>query len=219
MRSLFVTLARLSAILFLAGACAAPPPPAPPTPTPAPPAVLLVVDQKSGDLKLMLTEEIGVMTDLLQKAGYKAVVATAAGSPIEAGGSVTLMPDLKISDVKPEDYAGFVFPCMGRNMEITQPADQLALAQMAVATGKPVAAQVGGVQVLDQAGLLKGKHVAMASEMKPLVADAIWDGEGVVQDGNIITSGICPYASRELGKPDHTAELTQKLIAALGGNR
>jgi putative intracellular protease/amidase len=181
--------------------------------------VLLVVDQNSEDLKLMLTKEIGVMTDLLQKAGYKVVVATAAGSTIDAGGNVTLKPDLKIADVKPEDYAGFVFPCMGRDMEITQPADQLALAVKAVASGKPVAAQVGGVQVLDQAGVLKGKHVAMATEGKAVVADAVWDGEGVVQDGNIITSGICPYLSRELGRPDHTAELTQKLIAALGGSR
>jgi putative intracellular protease/amidase len=179
--------------------------------------VLIVVDQNSTDLKLMLTKELGVMTDLLQKAGYKVVVATAAGSPIDAGDNVTVNPNLKLADVKPEDFAGFVFPCMGRDMEIMQPADQLAIAQKAVASGKPVAAQVGGVEVLAQAGVLKGKHVAMASEMKAAVPDAIWDGEGVVQDGNIITSGVCPYVSRELGKPDHTTELTQKFIAALGG--
>jgi hypothetical protein len=46
-------------------------------------------------------------------------------------------------------------------------------------------------------------------------AGAIYSGRDVVQDGNIITSGVCPYIKQMRGWPDGTAELTQKLIAEL----
>ena len=59
----------------------------------------------------MLTKEVGVMVDMLEKAGYKVVVASASGQPI-TGGATTLKPDLKLADVNVDDYAGIVLPCM-----------------------------------------------------------------------------------------------------------
>ena len=42
---------------------------------------------------------------------------------------------------------------------------------------------------------------------------------GVVQDGNIITSGICPAVAKyNAPVTDETPELTQKLIDALGAS-
>ena len=68
----------------------------------------------------MLTKEVGVMVSMLEKAGYKVVVASASGQPI-TGGATTLKPDLKLADVKVDDYAGFMFPCMAVDMELPPP--------------------------------------------------------------------------------------------------
>jgi hypothetical protein len=38
---------------------------------------------------------------------------------------------------------------------------------------------------------------------------------GVVQDENIITSGICPMETKMTGKNDGTSDLTGKLIQAI----
>ena len=65
----------------------------------------------SGNLDLMLTKEVGVMIDILQKAGFKVVVANASGQSIE-GLIRKLKPDLKLSEVRIDDYAGFILPCM-----------------------------------------------------------------------------------------------------------
>ena len=40
-------------------------------------------------MELMLTKEVAVMVGMLEKAGYKAVVASASGKPI-TGGATTL---------------------------------------------------------------------------------------------------------------------------------
>ena len=95
------------------------------------------------------------------------------------------------------------------------PAEALEIAKKAVAQGKPVAAQVGGVALLGMAGVLEGRQFALFDELKSLVPGGIHKGQGVVQDGNIITSGICPYMAQGTGNPDGTAELTQKFIDAL----
>ena len=40
-------------------------------------------------------------------------------------------------------------------------------------------------------------------------------GYGVVQDGNIITSGRCPLSAKDSGQPDGTPELTRLFIKAI----
>jgi hypothetical protein len=54
---------------------------------------------KSLDLDLMLSKEVGVMTSLLEKAGFKVVVATVKGEPIK-GSAITFTPNLKLKDIK-----------------------------------------------------------------------------------------------------------------------
>ncbi len=43
----------------------------------------------------------------------------------------------------------------------------------------------------------------------------IYSGDGVVQDGKIITSGVCPMLARNSGKQDGTVKLTETFIAAI----
>jgi len=179
----------------------------------------------SGNLDLMLTKEVGVMTEILQKAGFKVVVANASGQPIE-GFIRKLKPDLKLSDVKVDDYAGVILACMARGLLPGPPVSPVAVSivKQAVAKGKPVAAQTGAVLVLAEAGVLKGKRYAYVQDpfnpQPPHKKDsrfegAIYSGPGVVQDGIIITSGICPAMESVTGLHDCTPELTRAFIAEL----
>jgi putative intracellular protease/amidase len=185
--------------------------------------VLLIAQEQSYDMELMLTKEVGVMVSMLEKAGFKVVVASASGQPI-VGGIRTLWPDLKLADVKVDDYVGFIFPCMGvpfppelppEAFRAKLPPEAFGVAKEAVALGKPVAAQVSGVVTLGTAGVLEGKQFAVSPRTRPLVPGGVYKGYGVVQDGNIITSGTCPFLAKLWGRPDGTLELTQKLIDSL----
>ena len=127
--------------------------------------------------------------------------------------------------MKVADYVGFIMPCMAVGGIPGPPVapEAVAIVKQAVAEGKPVAAQFGSVIILAQAGILKGKKYAFFSDpLKPnpsrkftdsRFADAIYSGRGVVQDGNIITSGTCPLLARAFGSPDGTSQLTQTFIA------
>jgi putative intracellular protease/amidase len=188
--------------------------------------LLIPREGESSNLDFMLAKEVGVMTELLQKAGFKVVVANVSGQPIE-GLIRKLKPDLKLSEVKVDKYAGFILPCMAVGMFPNAPASPVAVSivKQAVAKGKPVAAQLGSVNILAEAGVLKGKRYAFVRDpLNPLPPNekdsrfegAIYSGRGVVQDGMIITSGICPAMGGATGMRDCTPELTRAFIAKLG---
>jgi hypothetical protein len=85
-----------------------------------------------------------------------------------------------------------------------------------VSAGKPVAAQLGGVSALAQAGLLRGKKYASIEQgPSPAFGGAIYSGTGVVKDGLILTSGICPYMARARKLKDGTEELTLALVETM----
>ena len=174
--------------------------------------------QKSGDLEYMLKKEVGVMKDTLERSGYKVVVATLDGSSFTAG-STTVKADIKLADAKIADYAGFVLPCLAVPSYPAPPEvspDAIALVKNAVSAGKPVAAQTGSLWTLAEAGLLKGRKYAYAFEEKsPYFAGATFAGTGVVRDGLIITSGICPYMALKSNDKDGTEQLAQALVEAM----
>jgi putative intracellular protease/amidase len=174
--------------------------------------VLMIVNEdQSADLELMLTKEVGVMKDLLKKAGFQVVVATASNRPMVAG-SAKLKPDLKLSDVKVDSYQGLILPCMATN-NAPLPPEAFAIIKEAMAKKKPVAAQTGSVLQMALAGVLAGKKYAAPQEWR--VEGGTHGGDAIVQDGKIITSGICPYMAKMSGRPDGTSKLTEALIAEL----
>jgi putative intracellular protease/amidase len=174
--------------------------------------LMLVNEGKSGDLELMLTKEVGVMKDLIQKAGFEVVVATASNTPLVSG-SARVTPDLKLSDVKIANYKGVIMPCMATSGS-PLPPEGTAIIKEAVAKGKPLAAQTGSVVLLSQAGVLTGKKYALAKGWTALES-AIYSGDGIVQDGKIITSGVCPFMAKTQSMQDGTTKLTETLIAEL----
>jgi putative intracellular protease/amidase len=184
----------------------------------------------SQDLDLMITKELGVMTSIIKEAGYKTTIATASGMAIISP-AATIKPDLILSAVKVDDYAGVIMPCMAVGMYPGPPVspETVSIVKQALAAGKPVAAATGSVIILADAGLLKGK--AYAYYGNPLETTAtrtrtdsrftggIYKGEGVVQDGNIITSGACPYMAKVANLKDCTTEIANVFVASLSSKK
>jgi putative intracellular protease/amidase len=175
--------------------------------------VLMIVNEaKSEDLELMLTKEVGVMKDLLRKAGFEVAVSSGSSLPLTVG-TTMLKPDLKFSDAVVTDYKGIIIPCMATSASPLTP-EGYAIIRQAVEKGIPIAAQTGSVVLLSQAGVLKGKRYALAKGW-PNLDGAVYGGEGIVQDGKIITSGICPMMAKNTGRPDGTSRLIETLIHEL----
>lgn len=177
------------------------------------PRILLYTREGSGALELMLREEVEVMTGLLEEAGLRVDIATLYAEPYYgAGVPYGFKPDLLLEDVKVSKYAGFLLPCMAAGQPGIIEARAVEMVKEAAAQGKPVAAQHGAIHTLARAGLLAGRRYAMGLAVFP---EGIYSGTGVVRDGNVITSGICPETAEETGRPHGTAELTRKLIEAV----
>ncbi len=174
--------------------------------------VLLVLSETSYDMDYMLEHEISVDVDMLKEAGFEPVLASRTG--VVLGTTYKITPDLKLADVKVADYVGVMFPCMATAFIYPIYPEPMRVAQEAAALKKPIAAQVHGTFTLIQAGVMEGKQYTMIDELTGTMyaPNSIYKGEGIVQDGNIITSGICPFMARETGKTDGTRELVQKFI-------
>jgi len=172
------------------------------------------------DIELMLTQEVGVMTSMLEEAGFEVIVATALGEPIKTH-TTELIPDLELADIKVNDYVGIIMPCMAKGDVWSgwhASPEEILFVKEAVAQGKPVAAQKGAIVILAEAGVLVGKKYTYYTEPSFLIesfAGAIYSGEGVIQDGNIITSSNCPYAAKYHGHDDGTSELTKIFIETI----
>jgi len=180
--------------------------------------LLIAKDGVSADLDYMLTNEVNVMTQMLEEAGFEVVVASPSGQSL-AGEEHTLTPDLSLGDVSVGDFDGIIMPCMAMAEEAKIPELE-TLINEAVSAGKPVAAQLGSVVQLARSGVLDGKRFAYVEEWVPDVPELEgldYGGQGVVEEGNIITSGVCPWAARSLGATDTTPALTSALIGQLKG--
>jgi putative intracellular protease/amidase len=173
------------------------------------PKVLLFMRSGSADPEYMLQKEVLVMKNTLERSGFKVAIATLDGSDFSAG-STTVKADIKLAEAKVADYAGFILPC---RMVASYPEPEVSqeainLVKAAIAAGKPVAAQTGSLWTLAKTGLLKGKKYAYAfAEKSPRFEGAIFGGTGVVRDGLILTSGLCPHMARTLKTSDGTEPL------------
>lgn len=171
--------------------------------------VLLIAREGSVDLSLMVTKELAVMKDLMEKSGLTVVISTSTGQELSST-SGSIKPNCKLSEIDPSEYQGVIIACTAGGRPGHIPAEAVNIVKFMFSKGLPVAAQDGAVCILGDAGILKGKKYAL-HEPTFYIRDGTYSGTGVVVDGNVITSGICPYiASAE--SPDTTTKLTEKFI-------
>jgi len=186
--------------------------------------LMIIREGRSYDPDLMIKMEVGTMMLLLKKAGFGVDVTSLSGQDV-IGPTQKIEKLLKLSEIKLEDYVGVIIPCMGIPEAIASP-EMVTTVKDVLAKGKVIAASNGGVIVLAKAGVLKGRKYTFGkdpadSDFKNYFATtdlegAIYSGQGVVQDGKIITSGGCPSAEAYHGFQNRTFELTQTFIAAIG---
>ena len=198
--------------------------------------ILIIIKERygidSGDRQFMENEEAILMKQTLEEVGFKVHIASASGLTFlrdrvtyEGGVSierVTLESDYKLGEVNVDNYVGFMITCsaMGTNTNYDskkEPAfgetyskpEEVAIAKQIVDSGKPVAEQDRAVIILAEAAVLEGKKYSYKHELQ--IGNAIYGGQGIVRDGNIITYAYCPY----WGSLDQTVEITKALIDAI----
>ena len=182
--------------------------------------VFMYVTDGARDLDLMLDEEIGVMKEMLERAGFVVDIATSRGQEL-VGEDATLTPTVSLADVEIGEYAGVILPCMAPAPGTPPPpASVNDILERALALDIPIAASRGSVATLARAGGIAGRNYAYASkvdiEERPEFTGGTYLGIGVVRHGNISTAGICPLAARSLNEPDGTVELTRNFIESMG---
>lgn len=175
--------------------------------------VLIFIKEESSQLEYMLKNEAIKMSEMLEESGFEVSTATVSGQKLQAG-SVAFTPDLKLEQVKVDDYDGFVIPCMVVDATTDETVN---FVKSITQKNKPIAAQVASVYLLAEAGALEGKEYALYGDQsaKSAFKGSTYAGKGVVQDGNIITSGGCPWAEHNKRGTDRTIELTETFIELL----
>jgi len=142
--------------------------------------------------------ELEVPLERLQDAGADVDIASLKSGDITGwdgddwGDEIKV--DLKIGDVKVDDYAALVLPGGQINPDLLRvDADAVALIRAFDQAGKPIAAVCHAPWLLIEAGLAKGKRLTSYKSIRTDVTNAGADfvDEAVVVDGNIITSR-CP---------------------------
>ena len=180
--------------------------------------IFMFVRDGSRDLDLMLREEVNVMRQMLEAAGYQVDVATTDGEPM-IGQTETLTPTVSLAEVEVSRYDGVILPCMAPAPGTPFAEEALQLLKQAVAADLPIAASRGSVGAVAMAGGLTGHSYSYAGEVdlekRPEFSGASYTGTGFTLDGNLATAGICPLAARSLGEPDGTVDLTRAFLQAL----
>ncbi|MCU4173608.1 DJ-1/PfpI family protein [Carboxylicivirga sp. N1Y90] len=178
--------------------------------------VLILIKEESSQLEFMLENEALKMSKMLKESGFEVHTATVSGDRLHEG-AVSLTPDLKLSSVKIDEYDGFIIPCM---IVDNTTEEIVSFVKIAVESNKPIAAQVASVYLLAEAGALRGKKYALYSDQsaKSAFAGSVYAGNGLVKDGNIITSGGCPWAEYKKRGKDQTTEITLAFIDMVKAN-
>lgn len=179
--------------------------------------VLVFIKEESSQLEYMLANEVLKMNEMLEESGFEVTTATVSGKELNTG-SVSLTPDLRLDHVNIDDYDGFIIPCMV--VDITTP-ETVNFVKSIAKQDKPIAAQVASVYLLAEAGVLEGKKYALYSDQsdKSDFKGSVYGGNGVVQDGKVITSGGCPWSAHKNRGKDRTAELTQSFMDILNAEQ
>lgn len=117
--------------------------------------------------------------------------------------------DKTVGDASVDDYDALVLPGGVANPDaLRMDEGAVSFIKAFVASGKPVAAICHAPWTLVEAGVLSGKRVTSWPSLQTDIRNAggDWVDEGVVEDGNLITSR----------NPDDIPAFTKAVLAALG---
>ena len=139
--------------------------------------------------------------DIFNREGAKIIVACSTLTDANSGSfpQFIVKPDILINDVQVKDYDAVVFiGGWGCNEYVDNPIVH-KVAKQAVAQGKILAAIELAPTILANAGVLNGKKATASRSHILKQKGAIYTGEHVERDGNIITASG-PNAATEFGE-------------------
>ncbi|MFN4132938.1 MAG: DJ-1/PfpI family protein [Candidatus Hadarchaeales archaeon] len=158
-------------------------------------ALLIIAPENFRDEELFHTKEE------LEAAGVKTTIASTKSKARGMLGR-TATADLRLSEVKVEDYDAIIFVGGSGSSVYFNDSTALSIAKEAFAKNKIVAAICIAPVILANAGVLKGKSATVWNgEFMEKIVDggAKFVGRTVVVDGNVVTANG-PQAAREFGR-------------------
>src|SRR5690348_2534075 len=168
--------------------------------TPTPSEKPAMTDMKDARILILATTgfeqlELTVPRDELRKAGAKVDVASPEGKPIRGWNKVDwgemVTSDLRIADVKPDDYQALVLPGGQINPDILRiNPDAMKVVKAFIDSGKPVAAICHAPWLLVQADAVRGLTLTSYKSIRKDIENAggKWVDKEVVADQGIVTS-------------------------------
>jgi len=128
----------------------------------------------------------------LQPGRYRVATVGVSKAPVVTIGGVTILPDLTIDELAPEQSAMLILPG-GGGWDQGGNAEALDLTKRFLAAGVPVAAICGATSGLARAGLLDNvRHTSNAREYLAATGyrgATLYQDQPAVADGNVITAG------------------------------
>jgi 4-methyl-5(b-hydroxyethyl)-thiazole monophosphate biosynthesis len=133
-------------------------------------------------------EEIEAVTiiDVLRRGNVAVTTASLAGKHVRGSHDISIESDTLFEHISIENFDALVLPGGPAAKTLREDAHVQATVRAAVAAGKLVAAICAAPTALEAAGVLAGKR-ATSYPGSPLPSAQLLD-EGVVEDGNIVTS-------------------------------
>ncbi len=145
-------------------------------------------------------EEYQIPRDVLEARGCTVTVASATPDTATGAYGLEVQPDVTLDEVRGQDYDAVVFVGGGGAKGYYKSPAAHRLAREALAAGRVVGAICIAPGILAEAGVLQGRKCTGYSSVKRLMKNkgAIYTGEGVAVDGNLVTAKE-PRHARDFG--------------------
>lgn len=157
-------------------------------------------------------EEIEAITpiDLLRRAGAEVTVATLKEATVTGAHGITVKGDTTLEDLGKKLFDCVVLPGGGEGAENLAASSATLRTVVSIAQEGVVAAICAApAVVLGKTGLLDGKKVTGYPTTEKLVEGLVFEEEGVVVDGNLITAQGPAFAT------DFSLEIINKLFGSV----
>ncbi len=135
-------------------------------------------------------EELFVPREILQSHGYEVEIASVSRGKCRGMLGKEVIADISLHDVDVRNYAAVIFVGGIGAKSYWKNKRAQEIAQLAYKDGKIVGAICLAPGILARAGLLKGKKATIwpGAKSELIKAGAVYTGNGLEEDGNIITA-------------------------------